>query len=177
VTYYEGGAGSTQVAHFEYDALGRLISSQLRFDADENAMTETLKYYYDGSNVIAEYDESDDLSRRYIHGTNRVDERGVLLEGQGSELDTFYYMLQELDTVTGLVTKNGTLAEAYTYDAYGRVSPWGYPYYDFDRDGENLCGSEFSDAWPSSPAAVLHQQNRCSVHHDLASWNIMSKPR
>ena len=32
------------------------------------------------------------------------------------------------------------LAEGYEYDAYGKVSPWGYPYYDFDRDGENLCG-------------------------------------
>lgn len=142
ITYI--GSGSTQVPAFEYDALGRMISSQLRFDADESAMSETLKYYYDGSNVIAEYDESDNISRKYIHGTSGIDERAVLIEGDGRVIDTpdhdyavdsYYYLLAELGTVTGLITRNGTLAEAYTYDAYGNVSLWGYRPMDFNRDG------------------------------------------
>lgn len=93
-------------------------------------MNETLKYYYDGSNVIAEYDESDDLSHRYIHGTTHTDERAVMLLGyyvpfgQDDPVDTYYYLLQELGTVAGLMSKNGTLVEAYEYDAYGKASPW-----------------------------------------------------
>ena len=38
-----------------------MISSQLRYDDDINARETTLKYYYDGQNAIAEYDESDNL--------------------------------------------------------------------------------------------------------------------
>ena len=69
-------------------------------------------------------DESDVIQRRYVHGTQRIDERAVLLVGAGEELDSYYYLLQELDTVTGLMNEFGALIEAYTYDAYGQDS-WG----------------------------------------------------
>ena len=130
---YEG-AGSTQVAAFEYDALGRMISSQLRFDTDADGQTETLKYYYDGQNAIAEYDPSDNLSRRYVHGGTYIDERAVLIEGESDEADTFYYLLQELYTVAGLIARNGTVVEANVYDGYGPVATWGYRRFDFDRN-------------------------------------------
>ncbi len=122
-----------------------------------NRRTETLKYSYDGVNVVAEYDESDNLSRRFIHGTQRIDERAVMLSGVGANgvgVDSYYYALQELDTVTGLISRNGTLAEAYTYDAYGKVSTWGYPLCDMNRDGDVDGGdlSEWVAAWPSNPA-------------------------
>ena len=55
------------------------------------------------------------LVRRYIHGTSRIDERAVLLEGDSQPLDgtsptvynvdAFYYLLRELNSVTGLVTR------------------------------------------------------------------------
>jgi hypothetical protein len=35
-------------------------------------------------------------------------------------VDKYYYLPQERDTVTGLMNKNGSLAEGYTNDAYGR---------------------------------------------------------
>ncbi len=79
IDYAPDGGASTRLAYFAYDALGRMISSQLRFDADVNGRTETLKYSYDGVNVIAEYDESGKLSSRYIHGTQRIDERALML--------------------------------------------------------------------------------------------------
>ncbi|MCG8376320.1 MAG: RHS repeat-associated core domain-containing protein, partial [Chlorobiales bacterium] len=130
---YDDGQNLTQVAHFEYDALGRLISSDLVFDSDVDGDTEALKYYYDGQEVLAEYDPSDNLSRRYIHGS-RVDERAVLLEGVGANLDPYYYLLQDLQSVTGLVRKNGALVEANRYDAYGDVEVFGYHPYDVTRD-------------------------------------------
>lgn len=37
-----------QVAHDEYDAPGRFITSSMRFDADVDAVTKTRKYYHDG---------------------------------------------------------------------------------------------------------------------------------
>lgn len=51
-------------------------------------------------------------------------------------VDKYYYLLQELDTVTGLMNVYGALIEAYTYDAYGNVRLWGYPPMDFNRDGD-----------------------------------------
>jgi hypothetical protein len=83
--------------------------------------------------------------RRHVHGTSYVDERAVLLEGDGAAgtLDSYYYLLQELYTVTGLVKKNGTLAEANVYDTYGKVAQWGYRNFDFDRDGD-VDGAEYA---------------------------------
>ena len=136
VTAYDlAGETRTVVGQFAYDALGRMVSSQMRYDADAT-VNETLKYYYDGQNALAEYDESDNLSRRYVHGTSYVDERAILLEGEGDDLDSYYYLLQELYSVAGLMKKNGVLAEAYVYDAYGQVTPWVLPpAADFDRSG------------------------------------------
>ena len=53
---YDGSRSSTQVALFEYDVLCRMISSQLRLDADEIAIEQTLKYHYNGQRVEAEFD-------------------------------------------------------------------------------------------------------------------------
>jgi hypothetical protein len=65
----------------EYDALGRLIRVSRRYDGATSGKLETLKYYHDGANVLAEYDTANNLSRRHVHGTTYVNERAILLEG------------------------------------------------------------------------------------------------
>lgn len=112
----------------------------------------------ENGNAVAEYNESDALQRHYLHGATYVDERAVLLEGDvpdasGEVIDKCYYLLQELYTVTGLMKKNGTLAEAYVYDAYGKPHLWGYRDFDFNRDGDvdeayggRKCRAYFIDA-------------------------------
>jgi len=59
----------------------------------------------------------------------------VLIEGPSASADTFYYLLQELYTVTGLVEKSGALAEADVYDGYGKVRIWDCRMGVHDRDG------------------------------------------
>lgn len=100
-------------------------------------------------------------SRRYMDGTNRIDERAVLPEGEGNSLVTYYYLLQGLDTVAGLITSNGTLAEAYTYDAYGNVTMWGYRPGDFNRDGDvdgtdTDCIANATSRKPDETKCFLH---------------------
>ena len=125
---YEG-SGSTLVALFAYDALGRMIASARLYDGSSSGMDEHLHDYFGesrfhrdqrewpaigkasrdarvraatcpkgvsvtpttaaGQNAPAEYDQSENLSRRYIHGTNRIDERAVLLEGQDDLLYSY----------------------------------------------------------------------------------------
>jgi len=50
--------------------------------------------------------------------------------------ETYYYLLRELDTVTGIMTDNGALAEGYAYDAYGKVRIWSFRPIDYNRDGD-----------------------------------------
>ncbi len=152
---YWDDATDTEVAHFAYDAMGRVISARTRYDTNINAQAQTLKYHYDGAEVIAETDESDVMQRRYIHGTRQIDERAILLSGDPdtpATLDTYYYLVRELGTVAGLIKRNGTLAEANTYDAYGKVKQWGYRDFDFNRDGDVDSGDEtvFGDAYSGS---------------------------
>lgn len=143
----QGGGGLR--AEFEYDALGRLISSWVqRDDGAGDSNDQALWYYHDGANVIAEYTPSLDpgdkvLARRHIHGTARIDERAVLMEGHlgvpiispQPTAECYYYLLQDLDTVAGMMKQNGGPCESMVYAGYGRATTIGRPRGDFNRDG------------------------------------------
>ena len=141
VDYDPNSGSNTTVATFAYDALGRKITAWMMYDApggtQGDSNTSDLRFYHDGQVEIADYNASDgSLARRFINGTQYIDERAVLIEGEYDEADTYYYLLQELYTVTGLVEKSGALAEADVYDGYGKVGIWDYSRGDFDRDGD-----------------------------------------
>ncbi len=96
-------------------------------------------------------------ANRAAHVSKRVlpSRRNPLPYGRGSvsaTLDTYYYLVRELGTVAGLIKRNGTLVEANTYDAYGKVKQWGYRDFDFNRDGDVDSGDEtvFGDAYSGS---------------------------
>lgn len=86
------------------------------------------------NNLANEYtragrDRAENVGRPPIRSMNNEEQdclrsRAVLLAGDADSesLDTYYYLLEDLHTVTGLVHKNGQLAEAYSYGAYGDVS-------------------------------------------------------
>ncbi|MCG3132457.1 MAG: hypothetical protein FLDDKLPJ_03307 [Phycisphaerae bacterium] len=120
-------------------ALGRKITAWTQYDVaggGGDSQTADLRFYHNGQLEIADYHSDGTLARRFVNGTQYVDERVALIEGEAGEADTFYYLLQELFTVTGLVEKNGALAEAAVYDGYGKVRLWDYSPGDFDRDGD-----------------------------------------
>ena len=156
IDYGPPGQGTEILAEFEYDALGRLISSYtIRDEAGYPyygggfglGLDFKVHYYYDRHEAIAEYDLADEtlvLARRYIHGTARIDERAALIEGHlglpgpgapGPTAETFLYLLQELDSVPALIKQNGNLTDANVYSAYGKLKTYCYPRGDFNRDG------------------------------------------
>ena len=63
-------------ATMKYDPLGRLYEIAITGGA-------TTRFLYDGANVIAEYNGSNSLLRRYVHGPG-ADEPAVWLEGTGT---------------------------------------------------------------------------------------------
>lgn len=102
------------MAAYRYDALGR------RIEYVDYTRGVTTRYYYDGQNVIAEYDESDAVQRSYVHGSQYVDERAVMRDhASTAAYHDHYCLLGELYTVVGMADCRGWMEEMYVYDTYG----------------------------------------------------------
>ena len=104
---------TTLVATFAYDALGRRIE---KVDAIAGMTT---RYYYDEQRVAVQTQvaggvETDD---RYFVFGNTIDEVLVMHDGTGD----LYYAHDHLYSPVALFAANGTVAERYEYDAYGKV--------------------------------------------------------
>ncbi|MCC7292916.1 MAG: hypothetical protein IT449_12715 [Phycisphaerales bacterium] len=144
VTFDPATGGDVPLATFAYDALGRKITAWTQYDVQGGTQgdsnTSDLRFYHDGQVEIADYYSDGSLARRFVNGTQYIDERAVLIEGEAGDngapvdAETFYYLLQELYTVTGVMKVNGTLTEAETFDGYGAVRLWHYSDGDFNRD-------------------------------------------
>ncbi len=79
----------------------------------------TTRFLYDGADMIAEYDASNALLRRYVHGPG-MDEPLVWCEGAGTS-DRRYLITDQLGSV---VAANGATTTLYTYDEYGQPNAW-----------------------------------------------------
>jgi RHS repeat-associated protein len=98
---------------YVYDAFGRRIEK--KYDG-----ATVLKYIYDGDHCIAEYDASNNLTRKYIFGP-AVDEPICMIEAAGSYAGTYYYHFDALGSAVALTNSSGNTVEVYEYDVYGRV--------------------------------------------------------
>jgi YD repeat-containing protein len=88
--------GSITVAEFAYDALGRRIKKY-----DNIAIETTLYYYGSGWQVLAEYDTSDNLQRRFVYG-NYIDEALVMTTG-GND---YYYAQDHLYSTAAIFNRS-----------------------------------------------------------------------
>jgi hypothetical protein len=94
------------------DALGR------RVEHINDLLDNTTRYYYDGASELAEYDGAGSRSRYYVHGVSYVDER-LMMYHDGHEAP-YYYVIDRMYDVVGLVDYCGSIIERYCYDGYGR---------------------------------------------------------
>jgi RHS repeat-associated protein len=111
---------SQTVGTYTYDFAGRRIT--------KTAGSTTTKYYYDGDQVIAEYDDST-LVRKFIYGPG-IDEPICMIDVEG-ENAKYYYHYDALGSVVALSNSAGNVVESYTYDVFGRpdtTSSVGNPY-------------------------------------------------
>ncbi len=100
---------SATLASFVYDALGRRISVTIGGG--------DTRYYYDGSSVIEERDDSDGRLRYHVNGAQYIDERVATYDDASGEFS--YYILKDLFTVAGTGDAGGNVLLAFTYGAYG----------------------------------------------------------
>ena len=92
-----------------YDPIGRLASI--------TGSGVTTQFGYSGSQMIAEYDSSGAVLRRYVHGAGS-DEPIVWYEG--ASLSTRkYYQTDNQGSVTAITDNNGAVTNKNTYNEYG----------------------------------------------------------
>jgi RHS repeat-associated protein len=121
------------VASYAYDYLGRRISRTIY-----GAPNTTIKYAYDGDRIIAEYDGSGTLLRKFIYGPG-IDEPICLVEVAENNA-VYYYHFDGLGSVVALSDVNSVLVERYTYDVFGRPTIR-------DANGTELAASAFANPY------------------------------
>ena len=97
----------SNIASYAYGPFGRRTA--------KTVSSETVKYIYDGAQIIAEYDGSDTSLRKFIYGVG-IDEP-VVMDTGGTQ---YYYHFDALGSVTALTDSDGALVETYRYDVYGK---------------------------------------------------------
>lgn len=103
------------VASYSYDYLGRRIIKTIH-----DSQT-TIHYTYDGDQVIAEYDGSDTLLRKFIYGPY-IDEPICMIVINGETETRYYHHFDGLGSVVALSDENGSVVETYSYDVFGEPS-------------------------------------------------------
>ncbi len=101
--------GSGGTVTFKYDPFGRRIQ--------KSSTSGTTNYLYDAATLIEEVDNNGNELARYAQGPG-VDQ--PLAETRSGT--TSYYQQDAIASVTSLSSNAGTLANTYTYDAFGNLT-------------------------------------------------------
>ncbi|MBT2134649.1 hypothetical protein KK137_09915 [Croceibacterium sp. LX-88] len=106
------GGGTT--ATLKYDPLGRLYEVT-------GSVTGTTRFLYDGSDLIAEYNASGTMLRRYAHGLSAGDDPLVWFEGTDPIDSTKrrYFFPDERGSIVAVADGGGNIVNVNTYDEYG----------------------------------------------------------
>jgi|GEM_PF-564862 len=131
-----GGGADWQQITYTYDPSGRRIAKLVSPPGGGDVDGTVTRYVYDGDQCIAEYDGSDNLLRKYIHGPCIDEPRSTSLragsfcmlesppsggiEAAGSYAGTYYYHFDALGSVVALSDADGETVQVYEYDVYGQ---------------------------------------------------------
>jgi RHS repeat-associated protein len=103
-----GGASAT----LRYDPLGRLYEIA--------GSSGTRRMIYDGSDLVAEYDTSGNMLRRFIHGLGGGDDPQVWFEGSGlADVARRYLFADERGSIVAVTDSTGAVLGVNSYDEYG----------------------------------------------------------
>ncbi len=105
--------GVDEEVSYKYDFAGRRVKKIASGNPDV-----ITKYCYDGDQVIAEYDGSNTLLRRFVYGPG-IDEPVCMIDVADSNA-VYYYHYDGLGSVVALSDANGVIVERYKYDVFGQ---------------------------------------------------------
>lgn len=105
-------SGST-TTNLVYDPLGRL------FQIDRGTSSTTTKFLYDGDALVLEFNASDNIIKRYVHGSNAAAD-DPLMWYEGDRLTTKGWLhADRLGSIVAATDRYGSNPSINTYDEYG----------------------------------------------------------
>jgi RHS repeat-associated protein len=113
----------TTNTHLKYDTFGRRI--------EKTTGSDTVKYYYDGTQVIEERDGSDVVKRQLIYG-NGIDELLIIVNYEGATAIPYYVHTNEIGSTTAITNQDGYIIERVSYDTFGMPT-----FTDYQTDPQN----------------------------------------
>ncbi|MFC1765443.1 RHS repeat-associated core domain-containing protein [Planctomycetota bacterium] len=106
------GSPDFDLVTYAYDAAGRRITKNI-----DGTITQ---FTYDGGHVLAEYDGSNNLLRKYIYGPG-VDSPICMIETAENNA-AYYYHTDGIGNVVALSDDNGDTVQTYEYTLFGQVA-------------------------------------------------------
>uniref|UniRef100_UPI001C48A5B7 RHS repeat domain-containing protein n=1 Tax=Alteromonas lipotrueae TaxID=2803814 RepID=UPI001C48A5B7 len=113
-----GFEGITPHVNYTYDGLGRRSSKTVN--------GESTTFLYDGDEVIAEYDDMGNVTKRYIYGAGIDNPIAYIYQG-----NLYYYHTDEIGSVVAMSNASAQLVEKYSYGPFGQS-------YDYSKIGNPL---------------------------------------
>jgi len=155
---------------FQYNILGQRIS---RIELI-NGVTNTEYYVHDGTGsaspasaaIVADLDEDKELLRSYSYALGYDNIISMTSYGD-TETNTYFYIRNHNNSVVALVDEDGSVAESYTYTAYGEVTVFDSNGNELDFKGVKSIGQQ--DSTTSEPAGMMLKQADGSPKIQLAS--------
>lgn len=107
----KAGAPPESATTLTYDPMGRLFSV--------TSAETTTEFLYDGDRLVAEYDDANNLLRRYIHGSG-IDEPLIWYEGASlTDTNARFLHADHQGSIVAISDSTGNNIQINTYDAYG----------------------------------------------------------
>jgi len=127
-------SGSEIKAEYKYDPFGRRIEKKVT----ENGTAAITRYFYDGEDILFEYDEFGNKENTYVHGLG-IDEPLALIDNKSN---VYYYHADGLGSVTKMTDAAGKVVQEYEYDSFGNLhdqknrikQPYTYTAREWDRE-------------------------------------------
>jgi RHS repeat-associated protein len=104
----------------ERDACGTRAAAPQLLSGDCSGAGEsmaTVRYAYEGVNLVAEFDARGNVLASYYHLPGSVDHPQLMKRGD----QVFYYHYDELGSVTQITNAAGQIVKEYKYDSFGRI--------------------------------------------------------
>ncbi len=117
----------TKTVEFKYDVLGRRMQKKIT-DVAVPEKSFTRRYVYNGANIFAEFDGSNNVLAQYTHSPLRPDDvLAVQITATGASAGLaqasgkYFYLKDLLGSITDITDASGNVVQKYEYSAYGKI--------------------------------------------------------
>lgn len=137
-------ASSGDAMHFQYDALGRRVSSLFEPFVATTLAPVPERYTYDGQDVILDDNSDSDRPSIYYQNAPGIDNK---LEMSGDK-KTYFFLQDHLGSTVGLADNGGSIVETNNYDSFGNPtnSSFSTRYQFTGREFDTFSGLQYSRA-------------------------------